>query len=191
MIRFTRAAIGSVLVAALFLTGCAMQPEAAPVTVPTAVSPVTSTVAPEVAPLAEPKLVMGTPLPMRFSPVLNPATFGDLYEIVDRAAGYPADDSAPRYLLAHTRTAGFGAPGNTIIDSNLAPGDVIEVEGARYTVDAVTEVLKPAIGGLDIWQATDPDALFIIVCAWNSGNSAVANLIVSATRVATNTEEVH
>ncbi|WP_431738174.1 hypothetical protein [Microbacterium sp.] len=126
-----------------------------------------------------PTLTLPESKPMPFNNVLEPTTFDDLWVVDDAAHGYTAD--GPQYFLAHTHTQG-GAIGNAVNEASLTPGAVIEVAGVRYDVTGVETVAKSDIGALPMWQASDPDDAFLVVCLWNNGVRATHNLVIELHR---------
>lgn len=130
-------------------------------------------------PQPAPLLVLPAPRPMPFAPALEPSTFKDLWVIDDPAKGYPADGT--KFFLAHTHTRG-GAIGNAVNEAGLTPGTTVEIAGLRYDVTNVSTVLKADIGKSPIWQSSDPDDAFLIVCLWNHGSLATHNLVIEMHR---------
>lgn len=131
----------------------------------------------EVTPV--PVLSLPEPRSMPFSNVMEPATFDELWVVDDADNGYSPD--GPSYFLAHTHTQG-GAIGNAVNDAGLTPGAVIDVGGDLYDVTGVQTVAKPDIGALPIWQASDPDDAYLVVCVYNYGSLATHNLVVELHR---------
>jgi len=116
---------------------------------------------------------------MSFTENLEPPTFEDLWMVDDPEHGYAPD--GPRYFLAHTRTQGR-AIGNAVNEADVTSGNAIEVAGVRYDVTGVRTIAQSDIGTLPIWETTNPDDAFLIVCLWNNGARATHNLVIEMHR---------
>lgn len=178
------------LIVALALTGCTAQPvsqEPSPTTTPSVTAAQTASPSPEPvtedAPVpVEPVLTVTTTGTMPWAEAWEPPTMDGVYRVIDEARGFPEDGT--KYVLAHARTPWRGSsPGNEWVDKVTAPGQVVVLDGVRYTVGAIGTVDKPSLASAPIWGPTDPDRAYLITCAYLvSGETATQNRIITLTR---------
>ena len=182
------------LILALALTGCTAQTvsqEPSPATTPSVTAP-GDALAPSVAPSsptqpeapapAEPVLTVTVTATMPWSEAWEPPTFDGVYRVLDDAHGFP--ENGTRYIVAHARTPWRGSsPGNDWVERITEPGQVVVLDGVRFTVGAIGTVDKPSLAYAPIWGPTDPDRAYLITCVpLVSGDTATQNRIITLTR---------
>lgn len=181
------------LIVAFALTGCAATPlsqDPTPTTTPAVtaapseslVSSITPSPTPEPEAPTEPVLTVTVTDTMPWAKIWEPPTFGGVYRLIDDARDFPEDGT--KYVLAHARTPWRGhSPGNDWVDRITEPGQVVVLDGVRYTVDAIGTVHKDALADAPIWGPHDPNRAYLITCVpfWD-GSTAVENRIISLTK---------
>lgn len=178
------------LIVALALTGCTAQAvsrEPSPTTAPSVTAAPTASPSPEPvtenAPVpVEPVLTVTVTATMPWADAWEPPTFDGVYRVVDDARGFPEDGT--RYILAHARTPWRGSsPGNEWVEKVTEPGQVVVLDGVRYTVGAIGTVDKPSLADAPIWGPTDPDRAVLITCVpLITGETATQNRVITLTR---------
>lgn len=187
------------LIVALALTGCAPTPlsqEPTPTTTPSdallpsvtaapnnALAPSTMpspTPQPEAS--AEPVLTVTVTGTMPSAEAWEPPTMDGTYRVIDDAHGFP--ENGTKYVLAHARTPWRGhSPGNDWVNSVTEPGQIVLLDGVRYTVGAIGTVDKPSLAAAPIWGPTDPDKAVLITCVpLITGETATQNRIITLTK---------
>lgn len=173
------------VLALTLLTGCAAQHASvshapSPTTTPTvtATSSRTSpqTVEPSAAPTpAEPVLAVTTTDTMSWTPEWLPPTYDGVYRLIDDAHGFPADGT--RYILSHARSGitGERSPGNDWLDANVQPGDIVLLDGVRYTATAVGDIDKDHVADAPIWGPNDGNRAVLVTCRAQWATQATAN----------------
>lgn len=182
------------LVVALALTGCTAQPvsqEPTPTTTQSVTAP-SDALAPTVAPSpitqpkapvpAEPVLDITVTATMPWAEAWEPPTFDGVYRVLDDAHGFP--ENGTRYILAHARTPWRGSsPGNDWVEKVTEPGQVVVLDGVRYTVGAIGTVDKPSLAAAPIWGPMDPNRAYLLTCVpLISGETATQNRIITLTK---------
>lgn len=174
--------------AALVVLAGALGFNAAYQTTPT---PETVTVAPSVSPSTEAvdrgtytvtdaKLTIDPTAEMKFAPVLEPADFTNVFQLVDSEHGY-LRTGGTTYLVAHSYAKGSGAPGNAW--ETLVVGDLVIHGGQLYEVDLVATPGHGDIADQPVWT-NDPETLVLITClSRGAGNAATNNYVIRAHRV--------
>lgn len=190
----TRRYAVAALIVALALTGCAAQlssQEPSPATTPSVTAPSdalapsdasSSPTQPEAPAPAEPVLTVTVTVTMPWSEAWEPPTFDGVYRVLDDARGFPEDGT--KYVLAHARTPWRGSsPGNDWVEKVTEPGQVVVLDGVRYTVGAIGTVDKPSLADAPIWGPTDPDRAVLITCVpLITGETATQNRVITLTR---------
>lgn len=167
------------------LTGCATQHASvshapSPTTTPTVTAttpPATPrAVGPSAAPIpAEPVLTVTTTDTMSWTPEWLPPTYDGVYRLIDEAHRFPADGT--HYVLAHARSGitGERSPGNDWLDADVQPGDIVLLDGVRYTATAVGDAGKDRIADAPIWGPNDEHRAVLITCRAQWATQATAN----------------
>lgn len=181
------------LIVALALTGCAAEPpshEPIPTATPSVTAAPSASLAPSATPSptsqpeapAEPVLTVTVTGTMPWAEAWAPPTFDGVYQVIDDTRGFP--ENGTRYILAHARTPWRGfSPGNDWVDKVTEPGQIVVLDGVRYTVGAIGTVDKSSLAAAPIWGPTDPDRAYLITCVpLISGETATQNRIITLTK---------
>lgn len=145
---------------------------------PAAVSTPTATPAPTPTPYSGPvAITVAATATMKFTPVLQPADFVNVFQIVDPAHGYYATGETT-FLVTHSYAKGYGAPGNAW--EKLTVGEVVAYGGHFYRIDYTATPAKGQLYDEPVW-GNDPDELVLITCSSRGpGNPATNNFVIRA-----------
>lgn len=179
------APLAALVAVLMLLTGC-VTPHASvshdpsytttPTVTATAVPTPLRAVEPSAAPTpAEPVLTVTTADTMSWTPEWLPPTYDGVYRLIDDAHGFPADGT--RYILSHARSGitGERSPGNDWLDADVQPGDIVLLDGIRYTATAVGDVDKDSIADAPIWGPNDGNRAVLVTCRAQWATQATAN----------------
>lgn len=148
-------------------------PSQTPVAIPTA------TPTPYSGPVA---MTVATTATMKWSPVLEPSDFVNIFQLVDPAKGFYASGETT-YLITHSYAAGSGAPGNAW--EKLVVGNVVEYDNHFYEINRVSTPAQGDISEEPIWT-NDPNMLVMITCVSRGpGNPATNNYVLRLEKIGT------